>query len=71
MDDKAGRFIKADSEEHLQSLASKRFGEAEASERMKTRNGVFTVGDFVTVRGSLFVVEAIDETLLILRLKKR
>jgi uncharacterized protein (UPF0218 family) len=71
MDDTQGRFMTAESREKLQGFAEERFGKAKALERMKAQDGVFTVGDFVTVRGSLFKVEAINESLLTLRLLLR
>ena len=71
MDDTAGKFIRADSEDALKGFAREVFGEERAVERLKAKDGVFTVGDFITVRGSLFKVEAIDEELLTLRLLPR
>jgi len=65
MDDRAGQFVTGKNEaeflkniERIESFA----------ERLKAKDGVFTVGDTVTVRGSLFKVENISENLLILRL---
>ena len=71
MDDTQGRFVTADSEKQLKDFAETMFGKVQAIERLKAKDGVFTVGDFVTVRGSLFKVEAIDESLLTLRLLLR
>ena len=71
MDDTHGKFVTASSAEQLRESAEAIFGGQKAQDRLKAQDGVFRVGDFVTVRGSLFKVEAIDESLLTLRLLPR
>lgn len=66
MDDRVeGRFITGENQEQFLKNIERL---TDHIERLKTADGVFRVGDFVTIRGSLFSVEEITETGMRLRL---
>lgn len=66
MDDRTGHFVTGnDTQELLKQLGGR---VQNAAERLKAKDGVFFVGDTVTVRGSLFRVAEIHTDRLVLLL---